>query len=421
MQQNIFLMCTIITLCYNNINNSNMEIKMTLEQQDKQYVLQTYTRDYTNFVKGVGSILYDENGKDYIDFAAGIAVNSVGHGNEKLVSAICEQAKNIIHISNLQVIEPQAKLAQRMVELSGYDMGVFFANSGAEANEGAIKIARKYGETKFENKRYKVITLEHSFHGRTITTVKATGQESFHTPYFSPYPDGFSYEKSISDVYSAIDDETVAVLIELVQGEGGVQPFEKEEIQLLAKHLKEKDILLIVDEVQTGVYRTGEFLASNLYEIEPDIITLAKGLGGGVPIGAVMTKHKEVLSAGDHGSTFGGNYLSTAAALAVLDILYPLYESGALDETLVYFSQKLQSIAEKYPNLFEKEVGLGLMRGLRAKSAEIQSTVIKNSMKEGVVVLKAGRNTVRFLPSLTISKSEIDEGFKRFEKVISSM
>jgi len=394
---------------------------MNLEQQDKQYVLQTYARDYTNFVKGVGSTLYDENGKDYIDFASGIGVNSVGHGNEVLTSALCEQAKNIIHISNLQVIEPQAKLAQKIVELSGYDMGIFFANSGAEANEGAIKIARKYGETKFENKRYKVITLEHSFHGRTITTVKATGQESFHTPNFSPYPDGFSYEKSVEDVYKAIDDETVAVLIELVQGEGGVQPFEKEEIQKLATHLKSKDILLIVDEVQTGVYRTGEFLASNLYEIEPDIITLAKGLGGGVPIGAVMTKHKEILSAGDHGSTFGGNYLSTAAGLAVLEVLKPMYDEGLIDETLLYFSEKLKEIASKYENLFEKEVGLGLMRGLRAKSAEIQGSIIKKSMAEGLVVLKAGRNTVRFLPSITISKSEIDEGFNRFEKVISSL
>ncbi len=394
---------------------------MTLEQQDKQYVLQTYARDYTNFVKGVGATLYDENGKDYIDFAAGIAVNSVGHANPKLVAALCEQAQKIIHISNLQVIEPQAKLAQKIVELSGYDMGVFFANSGAEANEGAIKIARKYGETRFENKRYKVITLEHSFHGRTITTVKATGQESFHTPHFSPYPEGFSYEKTIADVYGAIDDETVAVLIELVQGEGGVQPFEKEEVQALAKHLKDKNILLIVDEVQTGVYRTGEFLASNLYEIEPDIITLAKGLGGGVPIGAVMTRHKEVLSAGDHGSTFGGNYLSTAAGLAVLDILQPLYESGELDEILVYFTQKLQEVAANYTHLFEKEVGLGLMRGLRAKTAEIQVAVIKKSMKEGLVVLKAGRNTIRFLPSLTISKNEINEGFKRFENVLRTL
>ena len=398
-----------------------METKMNLEQQDKQYVLQTYARDYTNFVKGVGSTLYDETGKDYIDFASGIGVNSVGHGNDVLTSALCEQVKNIIHISNLQVIEPQAKLAQKIVELSGYDMGIFFANSGAEANEGAIKIARKYGETKFENKRYKVITLEHSFHGRTITTVKATGQESFHSPHFSPYPDGFSYEKSIEDVYSAIDGETVAVLIELVQGEGGVQPFEKEEIQKLATHLKSKDILLIVDEVQTGVYRTGEFLASNLYEIEPDIITLAKGLGGGVPIGAVMTKHKEILSAGDHGSTFGGNYLSTAAGLAVLEVLKPMYDDGLIDETLLYFSEKLKILVTNYSYLFEKEVGLGLMRGLRAKSAEIQASIIKGCMAEGVVVLKAGRNTVRFLPSITISKSEIDEGFKRFEKVIGSL
>lgn len=398
-----------------------MEQKMNLEQQDKKYVLQTYARDYTNFVKGIGSTLYDENGKDYIDFASGIGVNSVGHGNETLTTAICEQAKNIIHISNLQVIEPQAKLAQKIVELSGYDMGVFFANSGAEANEGAIKIARKYGETKFDNKRYKVITLEHSFHGRTITTVKATGQESFHTPHFSPYPDGFSYEKSIADVYKAIDPETVAVLIELVQGEGGVQPFEKDEIQKLASHLKSEDILLIVDEVQTGVYRTGEFLASNLYEIEPDIITLAKGLGGGVPIGAVMTKHKEVLSVGDHGSTFGGNYLSTAAGLAVLDILYALYDSGRIDETLVYFSQKLKDIVAKYDNFFEKEVGLGLMRGLRAKNAKIQGSVIKHCMNEGVIVLKAGRNTVRFLPSITMSKKEIDEGFKRFEMAMGKV
>jgi len=394
---------------------------MTLEELDKKYVLQTYARDYTNFVKGVGSTLYDESGRDYIDFASGIAVNSVGHGNEKLVNAICEQAKKIIHISNLQVIEPQAKLAQKIVELSGYDMGVFFANSGAEANEGAIKIARKYGETKFENKRYKVITLEHSFHGRTITTVKATGQESFHTPHFSPYPAGFSYEKSIEDVYKAIDDETVAVLIELVQGEGGVQPFEKEEIQKLAAHLKENGVLLIVDEVQTGVYRTGEFLASNLYEIEPDIITLAKGLGGGVPIGAVMTRHKDVFAPGDHGSTFGGNYLSTAAGLAVLEILSGLYDSGVLHETLLYFEQKLKETASKYETLFDKEVGLGMMRGLRAKSAEIQGNIIKNCMKEGLVILKAGRNTVRFLPSLTIRKDEIDEGFKRFETAISTL
>jgi acetylornithine aminotransferase len=189
------------------------------------------------------------------------------------------------------MIEPQARLAKKINELTGFDVGVFFGNSGAEANEGAIKLARKYGEKKFANKKYKVLTLEHSFHGRTITTVKATGQASFHKSAFAPYPEGFSYTKEIADLYNTIDDETVAVMIELVQGEGGVKAFPKKDIQDLAKFLKEKEILLIIDEVQSGVFRSGEFLATSLYEIEPDIITLAKGLAGGVPIGAVVTKH----------------------------------------------------------------------------------------------------------------------------------
>ncbi len=394
---------------------------MTLEALDKQYVLQTYNRNYTNFVKGEGSTLFDEDGNDYIDFASGIAVNSVGHNNPTLVKALQEQVAKIIHISNLQVIEPQAKLAERICTLANYDGAIFFANSGAEANEGAIKIARKYGETKFDKKRYKVITLEHSFHGRTITTVKATGQESFHTPSFSPYPDGFSYVDGLDAVYENIDDETVAVMIELVQGEGGVQPFEKAQIQKLANFLKEQGVLLIVDEVQTGIYRTGKMLASNMYEIEPDIITMAKGLGGGVPIGAVMTKHKDVLTAGDHGSTFGGNYLSTRAGLAVLEVLSKMDDSGKLTETLAYFTIKLKEIEAKYSNLFTQEVGLGLMRGLRAKDNNTMKAVLAKSMEKRLIVLPAGRNTVRFLPALTISIAEIDEGFRRFEEAISSL
>lgn len=394
---------------------------MTLEQLDKKYGLQTYNRNYTNFVKGEGSILFAENGDEYIDFASGIAVNSVGHNNPVLVSALQEQVAKIIHISNLQIIEPQAKLAEQICTLANYDGAIFFANSGAEANEGAIKIARKYGETKFSNKKYKVITLEHSFHGRTITTVKATGQESFHTPNFSPYPDGFSYEKSIEAVYDSIDDETVAVLIELVQGEGGVEPFDRDEIQKLAKHLKDNDILLIVDEVQTGVYRTGEFLASNLYDIEPDIITLAKGLGGGLPIGAVVTKHKEILVAGEHGSTFGGNYLSTTAGLSVLGTLSDLYNSGQLHSSMIYFEEKLKNIADKYQNIFDREVGVGFMRGLRAKDSQTVTNILNTAIENRLIVLKAGRNTVRFLPSMTITKDEIDEGFKRFEKALNSI
>lgn len=392
-----------------------------LEQLDKDYVLQTYARNYTNFKKGVNSTLYDENKKDYIDFTSGIGVVSVGHGNSKVADAICDQVRNITHISNLYVIEPQALLAEKLTKLSGYDMATFFANSGAEANEGAIKLDRKYGETKFDKKRYKVLTLENSFHGRTITTVKATGQEKFHTPNFAPYPDGFSYTPKIDDLYHSIDDETVAVMLELIQGEGGVQPFEKEEIQKLAKFLKERDILLIIDEVQTGIYRTGEFLASNYYEIEPDIITLAKGLGGGVPIGAIMTTHKDILSAGDHGSTFGGNYLSTRASIEVLNILEEEKTSKNLDITIEYFNKKFQETFENNSGIFTENTGIGLMKGLRAKDADTLKAIISKSFEKGLLVLPSGRNTLRFLPPLTITKEEIDKGFERLQDAIKDI
>ena len=393
---------------------------MDLQAIDQEFVLHTYARNYVNFVRGENAKLYDSEGREYIDFTSGIGVVSVGYGNPKLAEAICDQAKRIIHISNLYLIEPQALLAKRLVELSGFDMRLFFANSGAEANEGAIKIARKYGEVDGQIKRYKIITLKHSFHGRTITALKATGQEAMHT-YFGPFPDGFVYAENIEQIPSLIDDHTVAVMIELIQGEGGVEPQEKEAVQRLSKLLREKDVLLIVDEVQTGIYRTGELLASNLYEIEPDIITLAKGLGGGVPIGAVMTRLKDIFKPGDHGSTFGGNYLSTRAALEVVDILEEYKASGKLDEKMIYFEEKLKEIAAKFSDLFEKEVGLGFMRGLRAKTDKIQNKIIQKSFEQGVLVLKAGRNTVRFLPPITITKEEIDEGMSRFEKALQEV
>lgn len=391
------------------------------EQIDKDYVLNTYARNYVNFKQGINATLYDDKGKDYIDFTSGIGVSSVGHGNARLANVICEQARNLIHTSNLYLIEPQAKLAKKLVQLSGFDMAVFFANSGAEANEGAIKIARKYGEKNFDYKKYKIITLENSFHGRTITTVKATGQESYHISEFSPYPDGFSYDKNIKKIYDSIDDETIAVMIELVQGEGGVQPFEKSEIQELASYLKDKGLLLIVDEVQTGVYRSGEFLATNLYEIEPDIITLAKGLAGGVPIGAVMTKHKDIFEPGDHGSTFGGNFLSTRSGIEVLDILESYKNSGQLDEMFLYFEEQLSKICQSYPNFFNEHVGLGLMRGFRCKDGETLSKIIDACFHEGLLVLKAGKDTLRMLPPITISKDEIDEGLKRMTSALDWM
>ncbi len=385
-----------------------------------QYVLPTYSRQNVSFVKGKNAVLIDSEGKDYIDFAAGIAVCSVGHGNERLSKAICDQVSKVIHVSNLYLIDPQAECAQRIVEQSGYDMKCFFANSGAEANEGAIKIARKYGEVDGMPKRYKIITLEHSFHGRTITALKATGQETMHN-YFGPFPDGFVYAKTIEEVESLLDDHTVAVLIELVQGEGGVQPQDRAKVQALAKLLKSRDILLMVDEVQTGIYRTGEFLASNLYGLEPDVVTLAKGLGGGVPIGVVMTGKKDIFAPGDHGSTFGGNYLSTAAANEVLDILLELKQNGNLDHNLIYFEESLARFAAAHPAIFLEHVGLGMMRGLRVANGDTLGKIINAAREEGVLVLKAGRNTLRFLPPLTITKGEIDEGFVRLEKALASL
>ena len=393
---------------------------MNTQELDKKYVLPTYGRQTIEFVSGKNARLTDVNSKEYIDFTSGIGVVSVGHANERVNSAICEQIANITHISNLYNIAPQAKAAQKIVEASGYDMQCFFGNSGAEANEGAIKIARKYGESNGEIKRYKIITLQHSFHGRTITTVKATGQASMHN-YFGPFPDGFVYADTMSDVEALLDDHTSAVMIELVQGEGGVQPQDRAEVQALEKLLKSRGVLLIVDEVQTGVYRTGEFTASQLYGIKPDIITLAKGLGGGVPIGVVMTSLKDVLSAGDHGSTFGGNYLSTTAACAVVDILDEYKASGKLDETIEYFAQKLEELFSSNRNLFTQKVGIGMMCGLRCKNADTLTDIMSNAKDNGVMVLKAGRNTLRFLPPLTITKEEIDEGFKSLSTAVSTL
>lgn len=387
---------------------------------DKKYVLPTYARADVEFVSGNNARLVDSHGKEYIDFASGIAVVSVGHANKRVNDAICKQLSNITHTSNLYYIAPQARAAQKIVDASGYDMKCFFGNSGAEANEGAIKIARRFGEKDGEVKRYKVITLQHSFHGRTITTVKATGQEKMHN-YFGPYPDGFVYADDINHVASLVDEHTCAVMIELVQGEGGVQPLDKEAVQKLAKFLKEKNVLLMIDEVQTGVYRTGKFLASNYYDIEPDVVTLAKGLGGGVPIGVVMTTLKEVFSAGDHGSTFGGNFLSTTAACEVMDILNEMNDSGKLQEGIAYFDSELEKFYAAHKDIFTSKVGIGMMCGLRVRDADTLSKIISNARQEGVIVLKAGRDTLRLLPALTITREEIDEGFKALNRAVDSL
>jgi len=393
---------------------------MNTKELDKKYVLQTYGRGDVAFVSGDNATLTDSDGKNYIDFTSGIGVVSVGHANERVNAAICAQIANITHTSNLYNIAPQAKAAEAVVKASGYDMACFFGNSGAEANEGAIKIARKHGERDGEIKRYKIITLQHSFHGRTITTVKATGQESMHN-YFGPFPDGFVYADNIQAIESLLDDHTAAVMIELIQGEGGVEPQDKAQVQELEKLLKSKHIPLIVDEVQTGAFRTGEFTASQVYGITPEIITLAKGVGGGVPVGIVMTSLKDVLSPGDHGSTFGGNYLSSTAVCSVVEILNELKESGELEKTSTYFNQELDKFYATYKKLFTQKVGIGMMCGLRVKDADTLTAIMTNAKDNGVMVLKAGRNTLRFLPPLTITKEEIDEGFKALSTAVSEI
>ena len=390
-----------------------------LKEMDQSYVIPTYARNYTNFVKGDNATLYDDQENSYIDFTSGIGVVSIGHAHPKMVEAIQKQAQAIIHISNLYLIEPQARLAKEIATLLERNVKSFFANSGAEANEGAIKIARKFGEVEGQPKRYKIITLEHSFHGRTISALKATGQSSMHN-YFGPFPDGFVYAKDIESILPMIDEHTVAVMIELVQGEGGVEALDKQKVQELAYELKKREVLLIVDEVQTGVYRSGAFTASQSYGIEPDIITLAKGLGGGVPIGAIVTE-LDVLHAGDHGSTFGGNYLVTAASLAVLEVLQEHKASGALESTMMLFSKEVEALTQKYPHYFQKSVGMGMIRGIRVKEADILADIIKAAHAKGVLVLKAGRNTLRFLPPLTISEAEIKLGFKRLDDAIARL
>jgi len=364
-----------------------------------------------NFIHGKGATLFD-NEKDYIDFGSGIGVSSIGYGNEQLTKTISDQASKLIHTSNLYHIQPQIDLAEKLSKLAGFELFSFFANSGAEANESAIKLARKYGK----GERFEIITLTDSFHGRTLGSLSATGQTALQKD-FLPMVEGFKYADSLSDIENLINSKTVAVMLELVKGEGGVEALSKNEVQKLAKTLKEKDILLIIDEVQTGIYRTGKFLASNIYEIQPDIITLAKGLAGGVPIGVMMTKLENGFSAGDHGSTFGGNFLSTSSAITVLEIL----ENIDLDLKIAYFESKLIYLLQKFPNIFSEITGLGLMRGLVVKPEINVLEIVQNGNSAGILTLKSGKNTLRFLPPLIISDEEIDKGFYRLEQIIFNM
>ena len=384
------------------------------------YLMDNFARVNVALVRGEGSIVYDEAGKDYVDFGAGIGVNCLGHANEIVLEAIGTQAAQIIHGSNIYRILPQEALAQKISELLGYRTYAVFCNSGAEANEAAIKMARKYGTVNFPNKKFEILTLRNSFHGRTLATLQATGQEKFHPEIFAPYMPGFKFFDDIEEIIAHIDENSVAVMIELVQGEGGIKPLDKASVQKLAAVLKEKKLLLITDEVQCGVYRTGEFATSQIYGIRPDIITFAKGLAGGVPIGACVAQ-QNIFAPGEHGSTFGGNFLATSTALAVLSQLQFLKASGKLDKTIKRFIKKLDGLAADYPSLIEKRVGLGLMQGLVLRDEKNLGEIFNKALQNGLLILKSGKRTLRFLPALNIKKSEIKEGFARLRKSLNEI
>ncbi|MBX0312144.1 MAG: aspartate aminotransferase family protein, partial [Sulfurihydrogenibium sp.] len=381
------------------------------EEADK-YLFPNYARLPYSFVKGEGCYLYDEDGKKYLDMLSGIAVNQLGYNHPKLTESICRQAKEIIHISNLFYIKPQYEVAKILVENSCGDK-VFFCNSGAEANEALIKLIRKYFYDKKEN-RYEIITFEGSFHGRTLATITATAQPKYQEG-FQPLPEGFKYAKfnDIDSVKQLINDKTAAVLIELIQGEGGVNPADKEFIKELYSLCRENGMLFTVDEVQTGIGRTGKLFAYQHYDIEPDIISLAKGLGGGVPIGAIIAKDEIAKSfvPGTHASTFGGNYLATAAAKVVLE---EILSDGFLDKVIEngeYLKEKLKTFG--YP-----VKGLGLMIGLDLPEEIPAKEIMKKALENGLIIGTAGKNTLRFVPPLIIQKDDIDLALNILEKVL---
>ena len=382
---------------------------------DEGYVLQTYGRNQVAIDHGKGASLWDTEGKEYIDFTSGIGVCSLGYANEAWAKAIYDQAMKVGHISNLFYTEPYAKLASKLVPAAGM-AAAFFGNSGAEANEGMIKLARKYSFEKYGQGRAVIITLRNSFHGRTITTLKATGQDHFHD-FFFPFTEGFRYAEAndMDSLMAQAGDDVCGVMMELIQGEGGVNPLQKDYVQAVAKLCAQRDWMLLVDEVQTGVGRTGTMFAYQQFDIQPDVLTFAKGIAGGLPFGGFMTNEKcrEVLRAGDHGSTFGGNPVSAAAANVVMDTLTP--------EFLAQVAEKGQYLRDGIAALNSPCVsgirGMGLMIGVGVQGMT-HKELKDRLMAEGLLCLTAGKDTLRLLPPLSITKDEIDKGLAIMARVM---
>ena len=378
-----------------------------LKALDHAHTLQTYGRFDVDVDHGQGATLWDLAGRTYIDFTSGIGVCSVGYGNEKWARAIYDQALTLGHISNLFYSQPYARLAGALCARSGM-AAAFFGNSGAEANEGLLKLARKYSHDKYGAGRGTILTLRNSFHGRTLATLAATGQDVFHQHFF-PFPEGFRHTgaNDLADVEAQAGEDVCAVLLELVQGEGGVLPMDRDFVRALAGLCEQRDWLLLVDEVQTGIGRTGSLFAFQQFGIQPDVVSFAKGIAGGLPLGGILTNEKcaGVLTPGTHGSTFGANPVSTAAGLAVLEtmdqpFLDQVREKGA------YLRAGIQAIGS--PELGDV-VGLGLMLGIDVKGPRTNKELAALLIDHGLLCLTAG-DRLRLLPPLVITKEEMDEG-----------
>ena len=386
---------------------------MNTKELDNQYVAHAYGRFDVALTKGQGSTLYDENGKKYIDFGSGIGVTAFGINDPVWTKAVEEQLHRVQHTSNLYYTAPCAKLAQLLCEKSGMKK-VFFGNSGAEANEGAIKFARKYSFDKYGAGRSTIITLVNSFHGRTITTLAATGQDSFHT-VFDPFTPGFKYcpANDIAALQAAATDDVCAVLFECVQGEGGVNNLGPTFVSAIAKLAKEKDILIAVDEVQTGNGRTGTYFAYQQYGITPDIVTTAKGLGGGLPIGAVLfgEKLQDTMTPGSHGSTFGGNPVVAAGACSIVERIDDDFLSEVQRK-----SEKIRTALAKVKGV-KSISGMGLMLGIETDKPA--GEVAKACLANGLLILTA-KTKLRLLPALNISDAELDEGLEILKGVLEA-
>lgn len=388
-------------------------ILQQIKDDDHKYIMNTYGRFNAALVKGKGAKAWDESGKKYIDFTSGIGVNCLGYSDDGWVKAVTEQAARLQHISNLYYSPLQTELAKKLCEITGFSK-VFFANSGAEANECAIKLARKYSFEKYGKDRTEIVTLENSFHGRTVTTLSATGQDVFHN-YFFPFTEGFSFAKAndMESVKAKVNNNTCAVMIELIQGEGGVNPLEKGFVNELADYCSENDILLIIDEVQTGVGRTGSFYCYEQFGIKPDIISSAKGIGGGLPMGACLCSEKlrDVMSPSTHGTTYGGNPIACAGALEVLKRVSDKKFLEDVAEKGSYIKEKLLKIKG-----VSEVRGMGMMIGVVLEKDNAKEVAVK-CVEKGLLVLTA-KNLIRFLPPLNITKEEIDKGLEIFADVV---